>query len=292
MNRQQMPASRSSVLDAALQYAEMGLSVLACEGKKPAINWTAFQHRAAHPMTIRKWDEVGLLQNVGIICGKVSGNLVVVDLDGTKAVEAYGMYFPSLTETFAVETGSGKGRHYYYFVRELPPTTRVVGASIGNVELRADGCYVVAPPSIHPETGSRYIGYHSLPIMILPDTRPVVAWVKKLIAEKHGGLMPPPANREGVKNASAWARAALAGECANVRAALPGARNNTLYRAALKMGSLIADGKLSEYEAEDALLEAAMLLTSTDGIDATLKTIFSGLKTGMESSRERHTKRA
>lgn len=283
-------ASSSTVLQAALSYSQMGISVLPCTGKKPAMQWSAFQSRIAHPIAIRKWAEVGLLQNVGVICGAVSGNLAVIDLDGEEACYAYAQHYPELLNTYAVTSGSGVGMHFYYYVNRLPPTTRVVGSPFGNIELRANGCYVVAPPSLHP-SGKFYTVANRAPIRRLDTMQPIVEWIKSLMRQKHGGKMPPASNR-AVKSSSAWAAAALAGECANVRHAPEGSRNATLYRAALKMGSLIADGKLQRFQVEDALLEAAALLTQSDGMNATLKTLFSGIDKGMESSRERYSKRA
>lgn len=284
-------AQAPTLLQAALTYELLGFSVLACSGKKPAVNWSAFQQRRTHRDTIHKWAEYGLLTNVGIITGEVSGNLVVVDLDGHDAVLAFYMRFRDLMNTYAVTSGSGNGMHLYYYVHDLPPTTRVVGCPYGNIELRANGCYVVAPPSIHP-SGKPYEVAFASPIQYVDNLRPVMEWIKSLIAQKHGGIMPPATNSSAVKSVSAWAQAALTGECANVRLATKGARNITLYRAALKMGSLIADGKLERWRVEDALLEAASALTQTDGEGATLRTIVSGIKQGMESSRERFNKRA
>lgn len=284
-------ANAPTLLKAALTYELMGFSVLPCEGKKASINWNAFQYRAAHPMTIRKWDEVGLLQNVALLCGEVSGNLVVVDCDGKEAMRAFEERFPHLANnTYAVLTGSGNGAHWYFRAHRLPPTTRVIGASGGNIELRANGCYVVAPPSIHPDTGKPYRPLSSQPVLTVDNLHPVVEWIKSIMREKHGGKLPPATGT--VKNASAWARAALAAECALVRGAPYGARNSTLYIAALKMGSLIADGKLDRVTVEQALFNAAGALSATDGESATIRTITSGINRGLESSRERFNNRA
>ncbi len=272
------------VLDASLAYAALGFSVLACEGKKPAVNWSAFQHRPAHHTTIRKWNEVGLLQNVGIICGNVSGNLVVIDLDGWKAVEAFVAKFPELTPTFTVSSGSGSGQHFYYMVRDLPPTTRAMGTDIGNVELRADGCYVVAPPSIHPLTQQPYLVLRPLPIMILPDMRKVVAWIKGLIAEKNGGNLPQRPARP-IEGASRWALAALAAECRAVQFAPANSRNNTLNRAAFKLGQIVSKGLLDRWDVERQLEAAAIGLAKDDGLNTVQKTIKSGLDAGIQNPR-------
>lgn len=277
-------ASFMDVREAALAYADLGFSVLACEGKKPAVNWSAFQSRPAHPDTIRKWDEVGLLQNVGIICGRVSGNLVVIDLDGWDAVEAYVQQFPRLAQTYIVTSGGGNGQHFYYYVKDLPPTTRAMGTDIGNVELRADGCYVVAPPSIHPVSQQPYTVLRPLPIMMLPDMREVVTWIKGLIDQKFN-VPTPAAKLRPVKTGSRWANAALDAECRAVQFAPSSSRNNTLNRAAFKLGQLVNRQLLDRRDVECRLEIAAADLAKSDGVSTVIKTIKSGLDAGIANPR-------
>lgn len=288
-----LPAESPSAYLAARLYAAMGMSVLPCTGKKPALkHWGHLQSRRAAPETINLWQSSGLLENVGVICGAVSQNLVVMDLDGDAAWDAFDFQFPEFTNTYRVASGSGHGAHLYFYVNDLPPTTRVTGLSIGNIELRSNGAYVVAPPSIHPDSGKPYAVAYGREIAVVPDMRAVVEWIKSLIREKHGGNMPPPSNKRPIKRATAYGAVALRNEAEEVSRALPGERNARLYRAALKMGSLITDGKIGASEVERALLEAAHSLSESDGEAASLRTIQSGISRGMESSRERYTNRA
>lgn len=270
------------LLPAALAYADLGFSVLACEGKKPAVNWTAFQSRAAHPDTIRKWDQVGLLQNVGIICGAVSGNLVVVDCDGWNAVQKFTSEFPELVDTYIVTSGSGRGQHFYYIVQNMPKTTKILGAD-GNIELRADGCYVVAPPSIHPISQQRYSILRPRPIMILSHMNHVVNWIKSLSIEQRAAPSERPARP--VNGASRWALAALAAECRAVALAPNNSRNNTLNRAAFKLGQIVGAGMLARSDVERQLEAAASGLAKDDGLLSVQKTIKSGLDAGSQNPR-------
>ena len=145
--------------DAALAYHNAGLCVIPLSGKRPALgSWKHYQRQRPPEAAIRRWQQEGLLRNVGIVCGAVSSNLVVLDFDGPGAYGAFAALFPTLAQSFTVATGSGKGKHVYLYVDTLPPTTRALDTPIGNVELRAEGTYVAAPPSVHPVTGSRYIG--------------------------------------------------------------------------------------------------------------------------------------
>jgi hypothetical protein len=173
-------AQAENVVQAAFHYAALGFSVLPLQGKCPVIPWRHWQKYAAPPPLIEIWARAGFLQNVGLVCGPVSRNLVVLDLDDPRGYRALQHTFPDLLNTFTVATGSGQGKHLYYFARHLPPTTRVLGGSLGNIELRAQGCQVVAPPSRHPHTHQLYRVEYSLPIQMLPDLAPLVGWITAL----------------------------------------------------------------------------------------------------------------
>jgi hypothetical protein len=146
-------AQSKTVYEAALAYQEIGFSVLPLKGKRPAIrSWTDRQHRAATARNIEVWHSANHLQNVGIVCGAVSGNLVVLDLDGAAGYPAFAAQFPELAETYTVATGGGTGKHVYWRVENLSETVKAMGTPIGHLELCAHGRQVVAPPSIHPDT--------------------------------------------------------------------------------------------------------------------------------------------
>lgn len=281
-NRDIARAARAgSVLDAALAYSVAGLSVIPCRGKRCSLaNWKAHQTRRADVIEVTHWHEAGLLENVAVVCGAVSGNLVVLDLDGDDAVEAFDDRFPGfLGSTYTVRTGSGHGLHAYVVCDDVPSTTRTIGSPVGNIEVRANGCYVVAPPSVHPATGYRYYVENDQPPLRLFGVDDIVGWVRRLQRQAA-----PPTGRTPVRPVqvmSGWAQAALAAECASVRHAPAGARNNTLNRAAFKLGQLIQRGLLSRDDVETSLYYAAAALAETDGAASVLRTIKSGLDAGM-----------
>lgn len=289
-----LEAARSStVYAAALAYAELGFSVLPCSGKVPAVTyWQPFQRRAASAGIIRNWYESGLLHNVGIICGEVSRGLVVIDLDGQRAVDLFALRWPRFMPTYSVTSGSGKGMHLYYYAGIVPPTTRVTGLEIGNIELRSNGHYIVAPPSIHPDSGKPYTVARTEAIMRVENFTPIVEWIKVLMRQKHGGTLPPTSGK--VHHNTAYGMAALRGEAAEVARTAPGGQNDRLYRAALKMGSLIADGKLDRGSVEQALMNASHAngYIAGRGERHAMSTITSGINRGLESRRERNRKNA
>ena len=169
--------------DAALAYHNAGLCVIPLSGKRPALgSWKHYQKQRPPEAAIRRWQQEGLLRNVGIVCGAVSGNLVVLDFDGPAAYAAFAALFPTLAQSFTVATGSGKGKHVYLYVDSLPPTTRALDTPIGNVELRAEGTYVAAPPSVHPVTGNRYVVEKPAAILRVPDLSELVTWIESFKA--------------------------------------------------------------------------------------------------------------
>lgn len=285
-------AERASVCAAALYYLNAGISVLPCKGKAPAIKWEHLTTRRANARTVEAWDAVGLLENVGIIGGAVSNGLCIIDLDGLDAVSAFQQQFPALLDTYTVTSGSGNGQHVYLYARTIPPTTRVTGCAVGNVELRAHGAYVVAPPSIHPVTNQPYTVAHEAGIARVDDLNGVVEWIKELMREKHGGDLPAARGTHRptvVVDVEPWAAAALAGECEAVAREQTG-RNDRLFIAALKMGSMIASGFLNRVDVENDLFQAARHLSADDGEAATWRTIASGIRTGMKNKRVKQVK--
>jgi hypothetical protein len=143
------------MLRTALQLASRGLCIfpVAQASKVPAC---ALGCRAATTATtvIQGWWKDNPYFNIGIATGPAS-NIFVLDVDGEdgefslrKLEEAHG----PLPAT--VESITGSGRHAYF---QYPPAlVRNSASKLGiGLDIRGDGGFVVAPPSIHP-SGRRY----------------------------------------------------------------------------------------------------------------------------------------
>jgi hypothetical protein len=155
-------------LQAALEYHRTGFSVVpvhwvtrqgrcscgnikcANPGKHPSIRWTPYKTQRADQNQIRAWWKRWPQANVGIVTGKIS-NLVVVDVDGPEGEESLKRAGIDLPTTPTVLTGGG-GRHLYYRYSEQAKTGTGV---LPRVDVRADGGFVVAPPSGH-KSGNVY----------------------------------------------------------------------------------------------------------------------------------------
>ena len=144
----------------ALEYARRGWSVLplAPRSKVPAVRGGRGVHDATRDseQLVRWWTALPSA-GVAVACGRPSAGLIVLDVDprngGDESLHDLQGLHGGLPPTPRVLTGGG-GEHYYF---RLPMSElAAVGASLGpGLDVKADGGYVVAPPSIHP-SGVRY----------------------------------------------------------------------------------------------------------------------------------------
>lgn len=133
-----------TMLDTALSWLSRGVVPipLRARTKRPQFPWARLQRYRPPPAVVRRWNWSEA--NLGLLCGEVSGNLVVLDFDTTVAYVKWRAVRPRLSQTYTVRTS--RGRHVYLRVRDIPP--RTLGMEGGDV--KATG-YVVAAPSIHPD---------------------------------------------------------------------------------------------------------------------------------------------
>lgn len=139
----------------ALAYAKMGMAVfpLIPKNKKP-VTANGFHDATTDPIQVEKWWGANPNYNIGIATGQMSGGLVVIDLDideekgkyGNETLREWEADHGQLPDTCRTITGRG-GYHLLYRVN------REVSCSINEdlaVDVRGDGGYFVAPPSVHP----------------------------------------------------------------------------------------------------------------------------------------------
>ena len=109
----------------------------------------------AREQTVRAWWDRWPDANVGIATGSVSG-LIVLDVDprhgGDDSLVALERQHDPLPQTVRAMTGGG-GSHPYF--SHPGGIVRNKVAIAPGLDVRGDGGYVIAPPSIH-ETGRRY----------------------------------------------------------------------------------------------------------------------------------------
>jgi len=142
-----IPSDCQAPLKDALRLARLGWSIVPLKprAKEPLIPWRELQHRRLEEREIFEIFERYPDANVGVVTGSIS-QLFVLDADSPSVVKKLGV-----SETPIAETA--RGRHYYF---QLPNVRiRSVAGIADGLDIRAEGGYVVAPPSVHP-SGSRY----------------------------------------------------------------------------------------------------------------------------------------
>ena len=129
-----------------LREQDLNVIPLRHESKTPTIMWKEYQ--------IKRYEgNIPLDSNIGVICGKISDNLVVVDID-IKDENLLNKIFPNAChKTLVVETS--KGYHIYIKVPKCPNTLRLDHNDI-HIDVQSYGTYVVAPTSLHPDTKKEY----------------------------------------------------------------------------------------------------------------------------------------
>ena len=149
-----------TMLDAALSYARRGWAVFPlAEGTKIPCIQGGFTQATTDEEQIRMFWSVRPLCNIGIATGGMSNGLVVVDVDldndkgedGYITLKAWESEHGELPEGACVTTPRG-GMHLYFMSDE--PYSSSVNKDLG-IDVRADGGFVVAPPSVR-EDGRLY----------------------------------------------------------------------------------------------------------------------------------------
>jgi hypothetical protein len=157
---------QDSIYNEATRYIDNGWSIipLARDTRKPLVSWEVYQSRQPTAEELERWFSLWPNMNIGLVCGAVSG-VVVLDCDNAEA-----MAFAAergLTSPFAVRTK--RGVHYYF--RHPMDGNRYgnhAGANPGSdwpkvpgLDFRGDGGFVVLPPSVRmdPNTGEPCFQY-------------------------------------------------------------------------------------------------------------------------------------
>jgi len=183
-----------TLLDAALAYAARGWHVFPCHtptaqgcscrkacgdriGKHPRTK-NGLKDATTDPEQIRKWWKTWPQANIGIATGAVS-NLVVLDNDiykgGDVVLRDLERSYSQLPETVLSLTGGGGEQ--YFFVHPGAYIKNGVESLGTGLDIRGDGGYVVAPPSLHA-SGKRY----AWEIIHEPDDMPLAPMPDWLLA--------------------------------------------------------------------------------------------------------------
>lgn len=275
----------------ALRYAQSGIPVFPLIGKQPAIpGGGGYTSATTDEAQIRKWWSRYPSANIGIPTGNASG-FWVLDVDGEEGQES----FSALQDEFdflhtPVINQTGRGHHLLFKMNGRDIRNRA-GVRPG-IDVRGNGGYIVAPPSIHP-AGGTYAWVDKDPTTASMPYAPdwVCDLVEKRVSVKDEQPAQPSAHPEILADYNhdhPYVRAAVDREVRAVASAGKGTRNDALNRAAYSLGQFVGAKVLSQGEVEHLLISAATAsgLVSDDGEIAARKTIASGLTDGIANPRK------
>ncbi len=283
------------LVEIALRYATHGWPVLPLHTPRPTgCTCTAAEcgSPGKHPRTarglhdastdidrIRDWWSRWPDANLGVVTGADSGLLVLdVDLpDGPATLARLQADHGPLPATCEQRTGSG-GRQLL-FAHPGQPVGNRTRVEPG-IDLRADGGYIVVPPSVHA-TGERYRWTHR------STPAPAPGWLLHLLDRQRTPELPaaevPAPPRPAGGREQRYAAAALHRELIVLASAVEGARNDTLNRAAFNLGQLTASGLLDRDQVAAELERVATGIGL--GPVETHRTIASGMAAGQRRPR-------
>lgn len=264
--RQNDQASR-----AAHAYAAHGWPVFPLRGKLPARPKSAggrgFYDATTDPDVIDRMWRAYPGANIGIRTGEQSG-LAVLDVDprhgGTDSLARIELERGCLPGTLMQITGSDGLHMLFRWQPGLGCGANVWGPGL---DLRGEGGYIVAAPSVHPDTGRPYAWHgdewvHDLPLWPnrqLPPERPRAVQPVAVRAREHQAGQGP-----------------LSGLVDVVLGAAQGERNSKLNWASYRAGGHIVSGRLELNATRDALLAAALQIGLPE--PEALGTLASGLR--------------
>jgi hypothetical protein len=263
-----------AVLDAGLGYIARGWPVFVLgRSKRPVANCPAC--RAADPGHDRAgcgcltchgfYAATSSPARLAAMLAKVPGGLLairtgtpsgllVVDIDPRNGGQ---VDRELMTPTATVATGGG-GWHLYYRHPGTPAAAALPGRA--GVDIKADGGYVAAPPSVHPGTGQPYRWTGQRAVAEMPPA------LRAALTPPPAPAAPPPSGPPATRPAGGISSPAalLAAHLRAVQQAPEGRRRTTLYGAARGVARMVAAGAITEADAVAALTAAGHAAQQTE----------------------------
>lgn len=140
----------TSSVEAALALSRAKRSAIPVNGKKPLVAWQSFQTVVTDRVLIEGWFKKYPHAGVAHIMGR---GVFVLDIDnkpgrvGDESLAALEAKHGKLPDTYSVTTPSG-GRHFYFRVPDEMRTRNGTDNIGSGIDVRGDGGFVVAPPSL------------------------------------------------------------------------------------------------------------------------------------------------
>jgi len=136
--------SLSSLYEIVLDVSRnLGLSVIPLTGKRPidGFDFSKYQTHRPNLTDLDLWFRTGTVTSYGVVCGKVSGGLLVLDFDADTAYQNFTSNFPLLALSYTVKTR--RGFHVYLRSQKFLRSRKIFGG-----DLLAHGSLVVGAGSV------------------------------------------------------------------------------------------------------------------------------------------------
>jgi len=119
-----------------------GISVIPLQGKRPRtdIRWKQYQSELPSKNVLESWAEQAI-NSYGIICGRISNGIIVIDFDCPNLYNQFTKQFKKLTNTYTVKTKRG---YHLYFKTTFALSSR----HFDKCDIKGDGGYIVGEGSI------------------------------------------------------------------------------------------------------------------------------------------------
>lgn len=223
-------------LNIATFYAQNNIKTFPVkkQGKTPLCP-NGFKSATTDEVVLQEWNRKFPDCNIGIATGHIN-NIFVVDVDGEQGLESLNRLELIYGKLDAPTVKTGKGKHLYFQMPENIEIKCSTSKIADHIDIRANGGYVVAPPSIH-ETGHQYTWEN---FTFNQDFPQAPSWLISLITNAEKQTLP------------------VSGLLEEISSAPQGQRNDTLYKRSI---SLIARAKkefLDMEEIKQNIINAAM----------------------------------
>ena len=288
-----MTATTEANLAAALALAAAGAKIFPAGADKRPL-FKAWQEIATTDADqVRAWWEPAPHAIPAIPCG--TNNIVVLDLDrhpgaadGVLAFKELVARHGALPSTVPiVKTPNGGGLHLYFRQPDGEPLGNGRGELPAGIDVRGAGGFVIGPGAVLPD-GRGWTPVNGRPSVLeflRNGAAPIPEWTQSIIrgpASDDTDEGTEGADATDDERGRAYAVVALQEIEAGLAGATPGERNERLYKAAFRLGTMAARGWLDEAEIVSALMRAseANRYLREHGTAATKKTIESGLHDG------------
>jgi hypothetical protein len=157
-----------NLLESAKEYKKQGISVISTNNTKRSLfQWKKYQNEIATDDELKQLFSHPKAQGVGCICGKVSSNLEVIDvdckygIDFKEYIDAINKINPFIFNKLYITQTKSNGYHIYYRCDKIEGNLKLANRpataeefkdnpnikELVLIETRGEGGYVIAPPT-------------------------------------------------------------------------------------------------------------------------------------------------